>query len=242
MLRRAGARLGMQTGEILVGGVVPFTTIDFPGRLAAVVFTRGCPWRCGYCHNPHLWQAGESPDRGTSWAAVLDLLETRRGLLDAVVFSGGEPTAQPGLVAACANVRDRGFEVGLHTGGAFPERLAAALPLVDWVGFDVKAPFGEYERTTRVAGSGERARESLGLVVESGVPFEVRTTVHSALLDPASLALLARELDTLGIERWTLQPFRAHGAPAQLGASLYSADDLRALTGAFGGVREVRSA
>lgn len=227
---------------LAVGGFVPFTTIDFPGRLAAVVFAQGCPWRCGYCHNPHLWQTGGVSGGGTSWAAVLEVLETRRGLLDAVVFSGGEPTAQPGLAAASTAVRDRGFEVGLHTGGAVPERLAAVLPLVEWVGFDVKAPFHLYEHTTRVPGSGDRARESLGLLAESGVPFEVRTTVHSALLTPDALRTLACELDALGVSHWVLQPFRAEGAPAGLGASRCSPSDLRALTSGFRGHREVRLA
>lgn len=227
---------------LAVGGFVPFTTIDFPGRLAAVVFTQGCPWRCGYCHNPHLWQTDGVSGGDTFWAAVLEILETRRGLLDAVVFSGGEPTAQLGLAAACTAVCDRGFEVGLHTGGAVPERLAAVLPLVDWVGFDVKAPFDLYEHTTRVPGSGDRARESLSLLAASGVPFEVRTTVHSALLTPDALRSLACELDALGVGRWMLQPFRAEGAPAYLGASRYSADDLHTLTSGFRGHREVRLA
>lgn len=231
----------MHRDPLLLGGFVPFTTIDFPGRLAAVVFTRGCPWRCGYCHNAHLWRGDGTGDDDPSWADVLGLLETRRGLLDAVVFSGGEPTAQPGLASACAAVRDRGFEVGLHTGGAFPGHLAAVLPLVDWVGFDVKAPFGEYERTTRVPGSGDRARESLSVLLASGVPFEARTTVHSALLTPDALRALACELDALDVGRWVLQPFRAEGAPAGLGVSRYSANDLRDLTSAFRGVRDVRA-
>jgi pyruvate formate lyase activating enzyme len=232
----------MHRGSLLVGGLVPFTTIDSPGRLAAVVFTRGCPWRCRYCHNAHLWQGDAALDGDPSWVDVLDLIETRRGLLDAVVFSGGEPTAQAGLASACEAVRDRGFEVGLHTGGAFPQGLAAVLPLVDWVGFDVKAPFDEYERTTRVPGSGDQARESLNLLLSSGVPFEVRTTVHSTLLEPDFLRALAREIDALGVPGWVLQPFREEGAPAGLGASRYSADDVRDLTSAFRGVCEVRFA
>lgn len=232
----------MQAG-LAIGGIVPFTTVDFPGRLAAVVFTRGCPWRCGYCHNPHLWQGDAAPGvDAPSWADVLGLLAARRGLLDAVVFSGGEPTAQPGLAAACSLVREHGFQVGLHTGGAFPDVLARVLPLLDWVGFDVKAPLDGYDRTTCVPGSGTAARESLRLVMGSGVPFEVRTTVHSALLDPASLDALARELDDLGVGRWVLQPFRDSGAPGLLGPSSYTPADLDALTAAFRGTREVRGA
>ncbi len=77
-----------------VGGFVPFTSTDYPGALAAVVFCQGCPWRCGYCHNPHLIAARGDDER--DFARIVDWLGTRRGLLDAVVFSGGEPTAQAG--------------------------------------------------------------------------------------------------------------------------------------------------
>ena len=121
-----------------VGGFVPFTSTDYPGALAAVVFCQGCPWRCGYCHNPHLVPARGEGERG--FDGILEWLENRRGLLDAVVFSGGEPTAQAALDEAMDAVRARGFKIGLHTGGAYPRRLAALFRHVDWIGFDVKAP------------------------------------------------------------------------------------------------------
>ena len=79
------------------------------------------------------------------------------GLLDAVVFSGGEPTLQAGLLDAMLEVRELGFKIGLHTAGMYPQRLAAILPLMDWVGMDVKAPFADYARITGTPGSGERA-------------------------------------------------------------------------------------
>ena len=90
-----------------VGGLVPFTTTDYPGKLAAVVFAQGCPWRCGYCHNPHLL----APRGGAelAWDGVLDWLDRRQGLLDAVVFSGGEATAQAALAGAVHAVRAKGF-------------------------------------------------------------------------------------------------------------------------------------
>ena len=223
-----------------LAGLVPFSTVDYPDRLSAVVFTQGCPWRCQYCHNRHLLQTEDGTPE-LRWGDVLGMLDARRGLLDAVVFSGGEPTGRPGLGAACEDVRERGFEVGLHTGGAFPTRLAQILPVVDWVGLDVKAPFGEYQRTTGVTGSGEAARESLALVIASGVAFEVRTTVHSALLDDASLDALAHELQGSGVQRWVLQPFRALGASQKIGASSYTSEDLMRLTAAFGGERQVRT-
>jgi len=192
-----------------VGGFTPLSTTDWPGMLAAVVFCQGSPWRCGYCHNPDL-----IPARGDSeipWADVLAFLRRRRGLLDAVVFSGGEPTAQAGLVDAVREVRALGFRIGLHTGGMYAQRLAEVLPLVDWVGLDVKAPFADYARITGAAGSGERALAGLQQVLASGVDHEIRTTVHPALLGDTAVIGLARDLADLGVKRYVIQAFRSQG-------------------------------
>jgi pyruvate formate lyase activating enzyme len=198
----------MPDRPLVVGGVTPFTTIDFPGRLAAVVFCQGCPWRCGYCHNPHLLPA-RAPD-ARPWADVLAWLETRRGLLDGVVFSGGEPLLQRGLAAAVSAVHEMGFAVALHTGGVYPERFGDVLPLLDWVGFDVKAPFDDYGRVTG-AGGGPAARESLQALLASGRRHELRCTVDPALLDMKALARMAKELAVLGAGKLVLQACRRHG-------------------------------
>jgi pyruvate formate lyase activating enzyme len=156
-----------------VGGLTRLSATDFPGRLAAVVFCQGCAWRCGYCHNPEL-----QPRRGCgeiAWSDVLVFLERRRGLLDAVVFSGGEPTQQRGLGRAMRAVKALGYLVGLHTAGIVPRRLAEVLPLVDWVAMDVKAKFDEHERVTGVRGSASRAKESRELIARSGVACEFHT-------------------------------------------------------------------
>ena len=194
---------------VLVGGFVPFSSNDYPGALAAVVFCQGCPWRCGYCHNPHLVAA--RGDEAHDFDGILDWLENRRGLLDAVVFSGGEPTAQTALADAIAQVRARGFRIGLHTAGAYPRRLTELLPHIDWIGIDLKAPLAQYDRVTGVARSGAAAWTSLDRVLESGVAHEVRTTVHPTLTPPAAMEDVARELAARGIERWVLQPFRPTG-------------------------------
>ncbi|OJZ09554.1 MAG: anaerobic ribonucleoside-triphosphate reductase activating protein [Thiobacillus sp. 63-78] len=192
-----------------VGGLTPLSTTDWPGMLAAVVFCQGCPWRCGYCHNPGL-----IPARGDSeipWEAVLAFLRRRQGLLDGVVFSGGEPTLQGALPDAMREVRALGFRIGLHSGGMYPEKLAAVLPLVDWVGMDVKAPFADYPRITGAVGSGGRALEGLQHVLASGVAHEIRTTVHSALLGDAEVASLARDLAGRGVKHYVIQAFRSQG-------------------------------
>ncbi len=196
--------------ELKVGGFVPLSTTDFPGQLAAVVFCQGCPWRCAYCHNPHLQPAqGETlPD----WHSIIARLGRRRGLIDAVVFSGGEPTAQAALPYALQEVRGIGFGVGLHTAGMYPRRLRRLLPLTDWVGFDVKTLFSEYQAVAGVAG-GARALESLHAVLESGVDCEVRTTVHPDLIEARTLQILAATLARLGVKRYVLQEFRAQGCP-----------------------------
>lgn len=199
----------MPAADIAVGGFSPLSTCDWPGELVATVFCQGCPFACRYCHNAELILSG--PGAGPGFGSILTLLDKRRGLLDGVVFSGGEPTLQKALPEAVAAVRALGFRVGLHTAGPYPERLARLLPLVDWVGFDVKAPFSDYDRITGVPGSGERAKASLLALVESGVAADIRTTVHAALLRNDDLARLDGELSSLGLGPTRRQPFRAEG-------------------------------
>ena len=189
---------------IEIGGFTPLTTIDFPGRLAAVVFCQGCPWRCRYCQNAHL--IPPRAEQTVNWEQVRALLERRRGLLDGVVFSGGEPTLQAALPEALRQVRALGFASGLHTAGPYPERLAAVLPLLDWVGLDIKAPREGYARLTGGgATSGDRAWQSLRVLLDSGTPYEVRTTVHPDVLDTAQLLALANELARAGVADYVLQ-------------------------------------
>ncbi len=199
----------VSSASLRVGGLTPLSTTDWPGMLAAVVFCQGCPWHCSYCHNPDLIPAQGGSDLG--WESVLGLLHRRQGLLDAVVFSGGEPTLQAGLLNAIIEVRQLGFAVGLHTAGAYPQRLQAILPLVDWVGMDIKAPFADYPAITGVPGSGKRALASLDFILQSGVAHEIRTTVHPALLDDKAVCTLADDLASRGVRHYALQAFRSQG-------------------------------
>lgn len=194
------------SATLRIGGLTPITTIDYPGELAAVVFCQGCPWRCSYCHNEHLW----SPhgDNELPWSEVLSFLERRRTLLDAVVFSGGEPTLQSALPAAIREVRALDFKVGLHTAGPYPRRLERVLPLVDWVGLDIKAPLDDYPALTGLPGSGEHAWGSLQLLLASGVAHEVRVTVDEDHLPAHRLDDLLERLRSLGTRHIALQARR----------------------------------
>ena len=191
---------------------MPFTSIDYPGKLSAVVFVQGCPWRCGYCHNPHLQPRGAAP--GVAWAEVMARLRRRTGLLDAVVFSGGEPTLDPALGEAMDEVRALGLAVGLHSAGTHPRRLREVLTRVDWIGLDVKAPLDDdalHDRSTGVRDSARAARESVRAVLACGAAHEFRTTAHPDLLDDAALLRLADGLVRQGATHHALQVARPAG-------------------------------
>lgn len=205
-----------------VAGFTPLSTTDWPDKLVAVVFVQGCPWRCHYCHNAGLQPRSGAP-RG-AWAQALEVLRRRQGLLDGVVFSGGEPTLDPALPQAMSAVRDLGFQVGLHTAGIYPDRLQAVLPLVDWVGFDLKTAWADYERVTAVPRSGEAVQNSLNRVMtevrERGIGCEIRTTWHPALHDDRAMGDLGAQLAVRGVREWVWQTCRPTPAmPVELAAA-----------------------
>lgn len=193
----------MDNSELRIAGITPLTTIDYPGQLATVIYCQGCRWRCRYCHNPEMIPTKTPP--AYRWGVVQDFMLERRDFVDAVVFSGGEATIQSALPEAVRWCKQQGFKVGLHTGGAEPAKLAQVLPLVDWVGFDVKGPTRCSDNITQVKGSGEANWRSLGLVLDSGLPYECRTTVHWDLLSPDDLLSQARHLSALGVDYFVVQ-------------------------------------
>lgn len=193
--------------SLRVGGLLSMTTLDYPDHLACVLFCQGCAWRCRYCHNPELIRAGAPSE--LNWQQVLSFLHTRRGLLDAVVFSGGEATLQKALPAAMRRVRELGFKVGLHSAGIRPDAFRRVLPLCDWVGFDVKGLEEEVALITGVTGSGQANWNSLERLLASGVAYECRTTVHWQLLDCHRLQRLGERLAGLGVEHFVVQLARS---------------------------------
>lgn len=194
---------------LCVAAVTPFTTIDFPGGLSAVVFVQGCPWKCIYCHNAWMQKRG----RGfVPWSDVTDLLKRRAKLLDAVVFSGGEPCIDPMLESAMSQVRAMGYKVGLHTSGAAPRRMREVLHLADWVGMDVKADptdTAAYDKIAGIKGACAAFHESFEALQCSGRSFEMRTTVHPSWLTEEALEKLAQWLEEKKVSTWAIQIFHA---------------------------------
>ena len=200
---------------IRIGGMTPLTSIDFPGYLAAVLYLQGCPWRCGYCHNPELIPA--RGDAAIGWDETLAFLHRRRGLLDGVVFSGGEPTSQAQLAEAIAQVAGMGYRIGLHTGGMYPARLRRVLPALAWIGLDIKAPPSQYEAITTRRGSARPVFESLDAVLASGVACECRTTWRPELFPEDDLHRLGAQLRARGVRHWAVQECRVQGRGVPMG-------------------------
>lgn len=192
--------------KLIVGGVISLTTIDYPGYLSAVIFCQGCPWRCRYCHNEYLQNIRESD--GLPWGDVIELIRLRKDFVDAVVFSGGEPLIQEGLKNAISDVKLIGLKIGLHTSGAVPHKFAQIVNMLDWVGFDIKAPLYKYYDITRIADSGKLAFESLDILLKANIDYEVRTTLDQTLTIDDILDIL-KELYDRGVQNVVLQNVRS---------------------------------
>lgn len=196
--------------KLLVGGLQPLTMIDFPGRLSSVVFTQGCNLRCRFCYNRGLLP--ETSNDMLSWKSITDFLKDRQGFIEAVVFSGGEPCLQPGLLDAMREVRELGFEIALHTNGFFPDVVERALSerLLQFIAVDFKAPFNRYQAVTRQEVVAADFARLADLLVSAGVKHEYRTTVHPGLLSDSDIMNMADWLCEKKISSYAIQKFK-HG-------------------------------
>lgn len=186
-----------------IGGLQKTSLLDFPEKISAIVFTQGCNFRCGYCHNPELIVMKNTDNYTTD--GVLEFLKTRRGKLDGVVITGGEPCLQNGLIEFIENVKDEGFLVKLDSNGMMPDVLARALPLVDYVAMDIKAPLAKYPDIVRVKVDTNKIRKSISMIMQSGVDYEFRTTVVKSQLSYSDFEEIGQLIK--GAKRYYLQKF-----------------------------------
>jgi len=175
--------------------ITPFTHLDYPGKLACIVWFCGCNMRCMYCYNSDIVFAKEG-NYGVD--ELYDFLERRIGLLDGVVLSGGEPTIHE-LAPICRKIREYGFSIKLDTNGLNTERVEELVEegLVDYIALDFKAMNGKFGYVT---GSSRYKGfiKTLEFLVSSQAQFEVRTTIHSDLLQPEDINVMMRELKSYG--------------------------------------------
>ncbi len=197
----------VKMNKINISGVETFSMVDFPNHICAAIFMQGCPWKCPFCYNHALQPINQQT--GFVWDKFIDFLKTRTKNLDAVVFSGGEPLVQDCLYDAMLEVKNIGYKIGMHTGGYRPEALKKVLPLLGWVGFDIKAPLSE-DRYKQVTGPNHFASviQSLNMLIESGIDFECRTTCDPRILNVEDIYNIAKSLKQMGVKKYHLQKYR----------------------------------
>lgn len=205
-----------------IGGFQKLTLLDFPGQMACIVFTPGCNFRCPYCHNAGL--ALRREDAGeVSEEEVLAYLEKRRGLLEGVVVTGGEPLLQPDLEEFLRKARDLGYLIKLDTNGSFPQRLDGLLQagLLDYVAMDLKHSPEGYSKAAGTDASLllPRIGQSVSLLLQGRVPYEFRTTLVKGLHTPGDVERIAGWI--AGDSPYYLQSYADSGdilSPEGLGA------------------------
>lgn len=204
--------------------------IDYPGKICAVVFLQGCNFRCRYCHNPELVDLerfGPCLDE----KEVMDFLKARRGKLDAVSITGGEPTIQKELSAFIKKIRKMGFAVKLDTNGSQPQVIKELLRsrLLDFIAMDVKAPLAKYDNIVRASVDKENIKESINAILKAKISQEFRTTLVRSQLNADDIREIARMIN--GAKRYVLQKF----VPTKtldkkfIGETAWADDELRAI-------------
>ena len=190
-----------------IGGLQKCSLIDYPGKLAAVIFTQGCNFRCPYCHNRELVLPSEFKDI-IPQEEVFDLLRKRRRYLEGVVVTGGEPTEQEDLITFLERVKKLGYVIKLDTNGSRPHIIREIIErrVVDYMAMDVKTSLEKYQKAIGVAFPISKIKESIELIKHSGVQHEFRTTVVQPFCNFEDV----REVATLvkGAQAYNLQAFR----------------------------------
>lgn len=195
---------------MLIGGYQKLTLIDYPGKVATTVFTVGCNFRCPFCHNPELveFPKGELTAYRDREKEFFGFLSKRKGKLDGVCITGGEPTVQPDLLDFMAKIKKMDFLVKLDTNGSRPEIVKEVVKrkLADFFAMDIKNSIGCYRETSGSEVAPERIRESIRLIRGSGVPYEFRTTVVPGLHEVSDFEGVVELID--GATNYYLQEFR----------------------------------
>lgn len=179
--------------------------IDYPDKISAVIFTGGCNFRCGYCHNGELVI---NKLEALKTEEVFALLEKRKKYIDAVCISGGEPTLQKDLPEFLSRIKSLGFLVKLDTNGTNPDVLTELLKreLLDYIAMDIKAPLKKYRKITLEKADIEKIKRSVEIIKNSKVEYEFRTTVCKELISPSDILAIAKEIR--GCRKYTIQNYR----------------------------------
>jgi pyruvate formate lyase activating enzyme len=202
---------------MLIGGLQKFTALDYPEKIAATIFTVGCNFRCPYCHNIELVESSKFDKTNLiPEAYVLEFLKGRKGDLDGVCISGGEPTLQMDLIDFIRKVKKMNFLVKLDTNGSNPKIVQKVLDenLLDYVAIDVKTAFNKYELVKASSAIALNVLESIDIITEKGVALELRTTIVPGIVDASDFDEIIKAFNEKNekilknLFRYTLQNFR----------------------------------
>jgi len=208
-----------------IGGLQKMTLLDYPGKIACTVFLSGCNLRCPFCHNASLVLPRRLSPVMTQ-EELLVFLRSRVRRLDGVCITGGEPTLYHNLPQLIGEIRELGFSVKLDTNGSSPEMLKTVLPMVDYVAMDIKNAPEKYEETCGGVDILAQAKESVSLLMDSGVDYEFRTTVCHPFHTPEDLDRIGRWL--AGAKQYYIQQFVDSGDLVGE-ASALSSEEMQAL-------------
>ena len=191
-----------------IGGLQKNSLIDYPGKLSSVIFFSGCNFDCPYCHNPDLAGENGACRNDLTSGEVFYFLRQRRGFLDGVVLSGGEPTLQPDLVNLCNQMKEFDFPVKLDTNGSRPRVLQRLIEsgLVDYVAMDLKTDPVLYRSFIKPNCDPGLIFASIDIIMGSGVDYEFRTTCVKPIVTPQAMENIARLIQ--GAKLYVLQRFR----------------------------------
>jgi len=194
---------------MLIGGLQKSTLVDYPGKVAATVFTLGCNYHCPFCQNPELVdpeKIKKQPQIKTE--AFFDFLKLRKGLLDGVCLTGGEPLIQPDILDFIRRIKKQGFLVKLDTNGGQPAKLKKLFQknLLDFVAMDIKSSQENYSKAAGVKVNLKDIQKNIDLIQQSGVDYEFRTTVAPGIIDKKEIEKIGQWLK--GAKKFALQQFR----------------------------------
>jgi pyruvate formate lyase activating enzyme len=196
---------------MLISAIQKFTLIDYPGKVACVVFTPGCNFRCGYCHNPEFVEPEKIEQVRSSFipeAVFFNFLSRRQRLLDGVVITGGEPTIMYDLVEFIRRIKGLGLAIKLDTNGSNPDKIKALIAekLIDYIAMDIKTSLEKYPEVAGPVTQPEAVAETIALIKNGGIPYEFRATILKELHPREVLEKMADLV--VGAERFYLQTFR----------------------------------
>ncbi|KKQ51773.1 MAG: hypothetical protein US70_C0013G0024 [Parcubacteria group bacterium GW2011_GWD2_38_11] len=191
-----------------IGGYQKLTLIDFPGTIATTVFTVGCSFRCPFCHNPELVIKSQFPALNNLEEEFFDHLAKRKGKLEGVCITGGEPTIQPDIIPFIKKIKEMGFKVKLDSNGTRPDVLRKIIKekLVDFIAMDIKSSPENYSKSVGLIVDIQRIKLSVKMIMNSGIAYEFRTTVVPGIHQEKDFEKIAKWIK--GAKAYYLQEYR----------------------------------